>query len=282
MKSDKAGKSDKAARSDKAATSPTGKPSLHKIALLRDRVGDWSQYPYSVPAIAGLRTIDVTSRVLFLVGENGSGKSTFLEALALACGFGPEGGSRNFRFSTREESDRRIADSALVELAAALRLSWRGTKHRDGFFLRAESFFNVATFLDRLAAESPAALGPYGGVSLHEQSHGESFLALFLERFSGAGLYLLDEPEAALSTARQLSLMIRIHDLLAGDADAQFVIASHSPILLAFPGAQICSFDANGIRQVAYRETDAFILTRRFIDDPDRTLRELFAPDEEA
>jgi predicted ATPase len=245
-----------------------------RVSFDRDEVEDWDSYPFSIPVIGSFEGLEIASRVLFFVGENGSGKSTLLEALALACGFGPEGGSRNFRFSTREEErDEWIADEPIVKLAAALRLSWRGTKQRDGFFLRAESFYNVATYLDRLGGQ---ALEPYGGISLHERSHGESFLALFLERFSGAGLYLLDEPEAALSTARQLALLARMHDLLAADPQAQFLIATHSPILLAFPGAQICSFDGVAIHPIDYRLTDAYLLTRRFIDDPERALRELF------
>jgi predicted ATPase len=231
-----------------------------------------TSYPFDVPAIATFDSLEVRSRVLFLVGENGSGKSTFLEALAQACGFGPEGGSRNIAFSTRPQSDRDngITEEGMVALANALRLTWR-KKQRDGFFLRAESFFNVASHLER-----SGLLESYGGRSLHTRSHGESFLALFAERFGGNGLYLLDEPEAALSPARQLALLVRMHDLLAGDAHSQFVIATHSPIILAFPEAQIVSFDGPALREIAYEQCDAYAITKRFLSDPQRMLSTLF------
>ncbi len=259
------------------------RPALSRIALLRERVNEWGVYPFTVPAIASFVSLDVRERVLFLVGENGSGKSTLLEALALACGFGLEGGTRNLSFSTRVSAQRAVddPDAPLKALADVLRLSWTERRQRDGFFLRAESFANFASQLDRLERErtfGPAGfLGPYGGASLHDRSHGESFLTVFLERFSGQGLFLIDEPEAALSAARQLALLVRIHDLLAEDARAQFVIATHSPILLAFPNAQIVSFDGPVLREVGYRETDAYAITRRFLEDPDRMLRGLFA-----
>jgi predicted ATPase len=252
-------------------------PCLRRIALGRDDAIDRSAYPFAVPAIASLRQITVRSRVLCFVGENGSGKSTMLEAIALASGFGHEGGTRNFRFSTQDRPAE-SPDAPVERLADALRLSW-ARRPRDGFFLRAESFYNVATHLDRMARDTtmgPSPLASYGGVSLHQHSHGESFFTLFLERFGGNGFYLLDEPEAALSAARQLALMLRMRDLLAGDEDTQFVIATHSPILLGFPEAQICSFDGGRMHEIAYRDTDAYILTRRFLDSPERMLRELF------
>ena len=256
-------------------------PELQRITLLRDEVADWEAYPFSVPAIATLDTIDVTSRVLCFVGENGTGKSTLLEAIALTCGFGLEGGSRNFRFTTRADEEG-LAEPEMVRLAGSLRLTWR-KRQRDGFFLRAESFHNVATHLDRLERENrggsgmgPSVLGSYGGISLHNRSHGESFLTLFLERFGGDGLYLLDEPESALSAARQLALLVRMHDLLADGAQSQFIIATHSPILLSFPGAQIMSFDGRRIAPIAYRSTDAYAITRRFLLDTDRELARLF------
>ena len=266
-------------------------PALRRIALLRDRVGDWQRYPFVVPSIAGLRAIDVSSRVLFFVGENGSGKSTLLEAIALACGFGREGGTRNFSFSTQMKSAQGevTADEAAIDLLAdALRLSWTAKRQRDGFFLRAESFYNVASYLDRLKREEeesgrrPLALSSYGGVSLHSRSHGESFLTLLLERFSGKGLYLIDEPEAALSASRQLALLARMRYLLDRFAETQFIIATHSPIVLAFPGAQICAFDGGEIRPIAYRDTDAYVITRRFLENPARMLDELFASDDAA
>ena len=255
-------------------------PFLRRIALVRDGEIDWNAFPFSVPAIRALRAIEVRSRVLCFVGENGSGKSTLLEAIALACGFGHEGGTRNFRFSTQDRPAE-SPEAPVERLADALRMSWT-KRQRDGFFLRAESFYNVATYLDRLERETtmgPSPLQSYGGISLHARSHGESFFTLFLERFAGKGIYLLDEPEAALSAARQLALMVRMHDLLASDAETQFVIATHSPILLGFPGTQIVSFDGGRVAEIAYRETDAYLLTRRFLDNPDRMLSELFGAD---
>ena len=200
-------------------------PCLSRIGMRADGV-DRSRYPFSVPAIASLTSLVVRSPVLFFVGENGSGKSTLLEALAVACGFGAEGGSRNLRFTTRAGTthDRSDPDAPIEELADALTLRWT-RRQRDGFFLRAESFYDFATMLDRSQAESeygPGFLRPYGGRSLHAQSHGESFLTLFLERFSKRGIYLLDEPEAALSPARQLALLVRMHDLIASDEQTQF------------------------------------------------------------
>lgn len=205
--------------------------------------------------------------VTFLVGENGTGKSTLLEGIAVACGFNPEGGSRNFNFSTR------ATHSELGEYLTPARKRYP----RDGFFLRAESFYNVATNID-LMDEEPGLGGrlidSYGGVSLHRQSHGESFLALVQNRFGPEGLYLLDEPEAALSPTRLLTLMGQIHLLV--QEDAQFLIATHSPILMAYPGACIYQLSEKGIRQTDYRETEHYCLTRRFLENPDRILRELF------
>lgn len=168
--------------------------------------------------------------VTFLVGENGSGKSTLLEAIAVSCGFNAEGGTRNFTFSTR------ATHSELGEYITVAKRRYP----RDGFFLRAESFYNVATNIDEMDEEpsfSPRLIDSYGGVSLHSQSHGESFLALVQNRFGGEGLYLLDEPEAALSPTRQLTLLGEMHQLV--ERNSQFIIATHSPILMAYPGARI-------------------------------------------
>lgn len=204
--------------------------------------------------------------VTFLVGENGTGKSTLLEAIAVAYGFNAEGGTRNFNFSTR---------STHSELYQYLTVS-RASYPRDGFFLRAESFYNVASNiedLDRLPG--PSILDSYGGVSLHKQSHGESFLTLVQNRFGGKGLYLLDEPEAALSPTRLLTLMAQIHQLVQDDS--QFIIATHSPILMAFPDACLYQLSETGITQVDYRETEHYCLTKRFLNDPERMLRYLFS-----
>lgn len=205
--------------------------------------------------------------VTFLVGENGSGKSTLLEAIALACGFNPEGGTRNFRFATRE------THSELGEYLTPIRKAYP----RDGFFLRAESFYNVASNID--AMDEGGILGPkvidsYGGVSLHRQSHGESFLALVKNRFGGEGLYLLDEPEAALSPSRLLTLLCEMRRLV--ERDSQLIVATHSPILMAYPGARLYQLGEEGVRAVNYRETEHYQLTKRFLDDPERMLHYLW------
>ena len=223
-----------------------------------------------LPALAQLRAgerLAFDSPVTFLVGENGAGKSTLLEGIAVACGFNPEGGSRNFSFSTRD------THSALGEYLTVSRSAYP----RDGFFLRAESFYNTASYIDELDAApsfGPRLVDSYGGKSLHAQSHGESFLALVQNRFGGEGLYLLDEPEAALSPARQLTLLGQMR-LLAGEG-SQLVVATHSPILMSYPGAAIYLLSEKGIERTEYRHTEHYILTRRFLNDPEGMLRTLF------
>ena len=217
-------------------------------------------YLSSLPAVRALgdreHPLPFPADVTFLVGENGTGKSTLLEAIAVACGFNAEGGTRNFNFSTRD------THSPLHEYLTVGRTAYP----RDGFFLRAESFYNAATYIDTM----PDLLESYGGVSLHKQSHGESFLALVEHRFGDNGLYLLDEPEAALSPARLLTLLVHIHDL-AGRA-SQFIIATHSSILMAYPGACIYQLSEDGIRQTAYRDTEHYQLTRRILEAPERMM----------
>jgi predicted ATPase len=232
---------------------------LLEVQLLRERVESFDAYPFSLPAVRHLDSIELHPAVTFLIGENGTGKSTLLEAIAVASGLNPEGGTRNFRFSTRASHS---------ELHRHLRLVRGPRRPKDDFFLRAESFFNVATEVDGLGV-----VGAYGGTSLHEQSHGESFWALFMNRFRGKGLYFLDEPEAALSPGRQLALLARMHQLVA-DA-SQFVIATHSPIVMAYPEARILRLAEDGIDEVAYRDTEHYRVTREFLADPDRMLRVL-------
>jgi len=233
--------------------------------LLRQELPPHS-YLRTLPAVQFLMAgneLTFDRSVTFLVGENGSGKSTLLEAIAVACGFNAEGGTRNFSFSTR---------STHSELGEYLTVA-RRRYPRDGFFLRAESFYNVATNIDEMD-EGPGfgarLVDSYGGISLHKQSHGESFMALVQNRFGGHGLYLLDEPEAALSPARILTLLAQMHYLVQNDS--QFIIATHSPILMAYPGARLYLLDELGIASVEYRETEHYQLTKQFLNDPDRML----------
>ena len=239
---------------------------ISAAALTREIEGDgWLE---DLPAVRRLRAGPLVFRrpVTFFVGENGTGKSTLLEAVAVAYGFNPEGGTRNFTFSTAP------THSALWKSLTLTRRRYA----RDGFFLRAESFYNVATSIDQMdsaPAFSPPVIDSYGGVSLHRQSHGESFLALVQNRFGGHGLYLLDEPEAALSPSRLLTLMGEMDQLVK--ADSQFIVATHSPILMAFPQARIYELDGEGVRAAAYRETEHYQLTKRFLDNPERMLHYL-------
>jgi predicted ATPase len=246
---------------------------LRSIALLPERISNKNDYPFNIPAIASLSILEITSRLCFFVGENGTGKSTLLEAIALHYGFGAEGGTRNFSSRTTDSVD------AIKPLANALRLSF--TKRTGaGFYLRAERFFNIATRIDELNAgghSGGSLLNNYGGRSLHEQSHGESFLALLQNRFGRSGFYLLDEPEAALSPQRQLAFLVILHDLLANNENIQMIIATHSPILLAYPNAQIFSFDSDQIHQISYHETQPYQLSSRFLANPDRYLTALFS-----
>ena len=245
----------------------TAGPYISGIKLARQLAAD--SYLPAIPAIRHLMeagTLELRKPVTFFVGENGTGKSTLLEAIAVAYGFNPEGGTRNFSFSTEDSHS---------ELWKALTLVKRGHAS-DGFFFRAESLYNVASYIDRIDREpsfSPPVIDSYGGVSLHHQSHGESFLSLVQNRFGGMGLYLLDEPEAALSPSRQLSLLALLHDLV--ERDSQFIIATHSPILMAYPNARIYQLDEAGIRAVAYQETGHYQLTKQFLEGPERMLRYL-------
>jgi predicted ATPase len=243
------------------------KSPLTRIALRRDAVADWSAYPFTVPIVRAFERLDVRSRVLCFVGENGSGKSTLLEAIAEYSGFGLAGGSPNMTAPLARASP-------VSALADALVMSWTA-RVRPAYFLRAESFTDVATYLDDIVRDDPRAYDSYGGKSLHAQSHGESFFSLFLHRINSGGLYLLDEPEAALSYARQLALVLRIRDLLAAHSATQFIIASHSPIVLAFPGAQLVNFDGERLREVTLRETDGYVVGSRFFADPERYMRRL-------
>ncbi len=236
--------------------------------VLRSVSIDWSaveedSYVRSIPAIANLSFLPFSKPITFFAGENGSGKSTLLEAIAAAYGFNPEGGTRNYNFSTRD------SHSGLFQ---AIRLSRSPGKSKWGYFLRAESFYNVAS-MDEIYGKGP------GGVDhhYHEKSHGESFLALAQDNFGPSGLYLLDEPEAALSPQRQLSLLIEIFEWAR--EGAQFIIATHSPILLAMPDSEIKSFDDGEVHTVDYEDTDSYRITSQFLGNRKRFLKELLGED---
>ena len=239
--------------------------------LRRERVASFDVYPFNLPVVRQLRRLEFSSAVTVFVGENGIGKSTLLEALAVAAGFNPEGGSRNFAFGTRASHS---------ELHAHLRLVRAPSRPRDGYFLRAESFFNVATQieeLDKVPGAGPRIIDSYGGQSLHEQSHGESFLTLLQQRFRGSGLYLLDEPEAALSPTRQLAALARMHQLV--ESGSQFILATHSPILMAYPGAQLLGLSDGGIAPLDYDHTEHVVVMRHFMNDRASLLAELLRED---
>jgi predicted ATPase len=238
---------------------------LKRISLLHEHITSVNAYPFNVPSIASLKSLEISSRVCFFVGENGTGKSTLLEAIAAHYGFGLEGGNRSFSPNTT------TSVGSIDPLVTALRLSF--TKRTGGgFYLRAESFFNVASSVDRMGASNS-----YGGRSLHDQSHGESFLSLLQNRFTRSGFYIMDEPEAALSPQRQLSFLVLLHDLLIGNDNIQFLIATHSPILLAYPGAQILSFDGGEVHPISYRESQPFQFMSRFVASPERYMNALFS-----
>ena len=247
---------------------------LRKITLLKEKINNPEKYPFSIPTIKNLDTLELKKNITFFVGENGSGKSTLLEAIAYQCGFNPAGGGRNNAYEL-ESSEAKLGDY--------LRLSWL-PKITQGFFLRAESFYHFASYIDQMAIDNPKfrkkIYDSYGGKSLHQQSHGESFLSLFSSRFGQKGIYLLDEPEAALSPARQLALLRLIHDLEKG-GQAQFIIATHSPILLGYPDAHILNFDEVPISEIEYEETNHYFIMKGFLNRREKFLKELFENDEE-
>ena len=230
-------------------------------SILFDNSLSESSYLNNIPVIKYLeenKELDFSSNITFFVGENGTGKSTLLEAMAVAYGFNAEGGTINFSFSTKDTHS---------ELSEHLTLSKRDYA-KDGFFLRAESLYNAATYIDEVKATHN-----YGDVSLHNQSHGESFLSIVQNRFSGQGLYLLDEPEAALSPMRLMTLFAEIDNLLKNNS--QFIIATHSPILMAFPNAEILQFSESGIEKVKFYETEHYKTTKLFIEEPEKTIHYL-------
>lgn len=228
---------------------------IQKLHIDWSKVEDYS-YLRKIPALQNLENLEFTKNITFFVGENGSGKSTLLEAIAVAYGFNPEGGTINYSFSTYED---------VSELHRAVTLTKGIQRQKFGYFFRAESFFNVSTQADEYRCT-------YGNKPLHAQSHGESFLAFFQE-YNGTGLYIMDEPEAALSPQRQLSLLIHIAKM--AEAGSQFIIVTHSPILLGIPNAEILSFDDGEVHPCTYEETESYQVTKMFLMHREKMLEGL-------
>lgn len=232
------------------------------VRLEREAVSNFEEYPFSIPSICHLHRLEFHPAVTFFIGENGSGKSTLLEAIAVKAGFSAEGGDKQLQFSTHDTHSL-LRDCLKLERALG--------RPTDGFFLRAESFYNVASKLEELGS----SFFSYGGKPLHQQSHGESFLAVLKERLQGGGVYLFDEPEAALSPQRQLSVLTLMHRLVFHQS--QLIIATHSPILLAYPHARIYQFSENGIAEVNYTDTEHYQITKDFLNRHERMLELLLA-----
>ena len=251
-------------------------PFIRSVRLLPERDGERSGYPWELPAVAHLSDgVELHPKVTYLIGENGTGTSTVLAALAVAAGMNPEGGSSNFAFPLDDKNAKPYAFSkrkSYSALAESLRLTRGARRPKTDFLLRAESIFVAHTYLEDLPGDP---LADYGGKSLHEQSHGEGFLAIMIDRFGHDGLYLLDEPEAALSTQNCLTCLRRIHELV--EQGSQFVISTHSPIILAYPDAAIYRCTDSGLGQVDYDEAECVRLTQGFLSSRDRFLDQLFA-----
>jgi predicted ATPase len=242
---------------------------LRSVELDESSHRDETEFPWCLPAIRKLGVLEFHPRVTYLVGDNGTGKSTLLEGIAEVAGFPMHGGSKYFaKFSERIWSD----------LGRSLKLVRNAERERDSFYLRAESFFDVSYQIEELAKGFGGTLAPYGGISPHQRSHGEAFMMLMSTRFVGRGLYLLDEPEAALSPTRQLAFLAALHRL-ATIRRSQFVIATHSPILMAYPDADMHLLSEDGIRRVKYEKTEHFQLYRDFLNDRESYFKFLFEDD---
>lgn len=237
------------------------KPCPQQVSIRSDAEIEFTNYPYDIPFVRELGHLKFHPDVTFFAGENGSGKSTILEGIAIALAYGPEGGTKNVQLKTTE---------SVSPLHRALRSAHSFKKPADGYFLRAESIFNVATYMDGVGY-----LGGYDNRSLHSRLHGEAFMAPLTHKFRGYRLYLLDEPEAALSPNRQLAALSAIHQAVQNES--QFIIATHSPILLSYPRAKIVQFDGSGISEVKYEDTEHFALTRDFLKHYPRRLEQLLA-----
>ncbi len=235
----------------------SARPYIRSVYLDDESLKEKTDYPYGIPAVRHCEEITFHPDVTFFIGENGSGKSTLLEAIAVAYGFNPEGGTKSARFEVHNTHS---------DLHSHLKISKSFKIPGDAYFLRAESFYNVAT-----KAEEFGVLRSYGGKSLHAQSHGEAFLSTLMHKLTGNGIYLLDEPEAALSPARQLTALSLIHQLT--QQDSQFIIATHSPIIMAYPNARMYEFGDWGVREVSYKETEHYLISRSFLENPEVSLK---------
>jgi predicted ATPase len=240
------------------------KPYLREVFLKREAVENFDDYPFQIPAICQLESLKFHEDITFLVGENGSGKSTLIEAIAVGLGFSPEGGTKNVQLETHQNT------SNLHEYLGYVN---NYKKPTDYYFLRAESFYNLATYVEEI--DFQIGYDSYGGKSLHAQSHGEAFFATLSKKLRGSGLYIFDEPEAALSPQMQLSALAVMHKLVK--KNSQFIIATHSPILLAYPNAKIYQLGENGIREITYEETESFIVTKDFLTNYRNSLRILLS-----
>ncbi|MCB0114308.1 MAG: AAA family ATPase [Caldilineaceae bacterium] len=239
------------------------RPYLRKVMINWDTVEDRDAYPFSIPALRGINEIEFHPDVTFLIGENGAGKSTLIEAVAMVMGFGAEGGTKNVRIQSADD---------VSSLAQYLKVEKSFKRPKDGYFLRAESFYNVATYMD-----TTGYLAGYGGISLHARSHGEAFFSTLTDKLRGNGLYIFDEPEAALSPSRQMAALTAIHRLV--QAKSQFIIATHSPILMAYPHARILLLNDDGLTEVAYDETEHYNVTKDFLNNYPAMLRYLLDED---
>lgn len=245
---------------------------LKSATIKKEIIPNYEDYPFSIPFIKQLDELDLDAPITFFVGENGAGKSTLLEAIADQIGFNPAGGStQNYRAYNVHKSE--------AALGEYVKLAW-WPKVTNGFFLRAETFYQFASHIDETETDLKRKYKAYGGKSLHQQSHGESFFSLFQNRFQGNAIYLLDEPEAALSPTRQLAFLTLLHDLIK-EGNVQFIIATHSPILLGYPDARIYHFSEQGVETIAYEQTEHYQVTSYFLQHREKMLAQLFEEEEE-
>lgn len=234
---------------------------INKIRIEK-ALNERKEYPYNVPAVRNLNELEFKNNVTFIIGENGVGKSTLVEAIAISAGFNPEGGSLYMNYKTHNTHSTLYQDFKLIRSAY---------RNKDGYFLRAESFYNIASEIDRIS-DNRQLLRNYGG-ALHNRSHGESFLGVFLNRLSGDGLYIFDEPESALSFSSLLKLLVKINEL--EKKNSQFIIATHSPVLLAYPNADIYTITNTGLEHTKYHDTAPYLLTKYFILNHEKMINDL-------